>query len=54
MSNWLNGSIDAQFRTIDGLSIRFAESADRALIEFNRRRSQEWQRGVGNEDHGGR
>ena len=29
MSSWLNGSIKTQFRTIDGLSIRFAESADR-------------------------
>ena len=29
MSNWLNGSIQTHFRTIDGLSIRFAESEDR-------------------------
>ena len=29
MSKWLNGSIQTQFRTIDGLTIRFAESADR-------------------------
>ncbi len=29
MSKWLNGSIQMQFRTIDGLTIRFAESADR-------------------------
>ncbi len=29
MSNWLNGSIQTQFRTIDGLSIRYAESEDR-------------------------
>ena len=29
MSTWLNGSIQPQFRTIDGLSIRFAESDDR-------------------------
>lgn len=28
MSNWLNGSIQTQFRTIDGLSIRYAESED--------------------------
>jgi pimeloyl-ACP methyl ester carboxylesterase len=28
MSNWLNGSIQTQFRTIDGLSIRYAESQD--------------------------
>jgi pimeloyl-ACP methyl ester carboxylesterase len=29
VSIWLNGSIRTQFRTIDGLSIRFAESEDR-------------------------
>jgi pimeloyl-ACP methyl ester carboxylesterase len=29
VSTWLNGSIEPQFRTIDGLSIRFAESEDR-------------------------
>ena len=29
VSNWLNGPIETQFRTIDGLSIRFAESDDR-------------------------
>ena len=29
MSRWLNGSIQTHFRTVDGLSIRFAESADR-------------------------
>ena len=29
MSTWLNGSIQPQFRTIDGLSIRFAESEER-------------------------
>ena len=29
MSNWLNGSIQTRFRTIDGLSIRHAESEDR-------------------------
>ena len=29
VSTWLNGSIHPQFRTIDGLSIRFAESEDR-------------------------
>ena len=29
MSAWRNGSIETQFRTIDGLSIRFAESEDR-------------------------
>ena len=29
MSTWSNGSIQTQFRTIDGLSIRFAESEDR-------------------------
>ncbi len=29
MSVWLNGSIKTKFRTIDGLSIRFAESGDR-------------------------
>jgi pimeloyl-ACP methyl ester carboxylesterase len=29
VSTWLNGSIQTQFRTIDGLSIRFAESEDR-------------------------
>jgi pimeloyl-ACP methyl ester carboxylesterase len=28
MSNWLNGCIQPQFRTIDGLSIRYAESED--------------------------
>ena len=28
MSNWLNGFIQTQFRTIDGLSIRYAESED--------------------------
>jgi pimeloyl-ACP methyl ester carboxylesterase len=35
VSTWLNGSIQARFRTIDGLSIRFAESgvrADHALL----------------------
>ena len=31
VSNWLNGSIQTQFRTIDGLSIRFAES-DRLVM----------------------
>jgi pimeloyl-ACP methyl ester carboxylesterase len=29
VSTWSNGSIQTQFRTIDGLSIRFAESDDR-------------------------
>ena len=29
MSKWLNGPIEMQFRTIDGLSIRFAESDER-------------------------
>jgi pimeloyl-ACP methyl ester carboxylesterase len=29
MSTWLNGSIQPRFRSIDGLSIRFAESEDR-------------------------
>jgi pimeloyl-ACP methyl ester carboxylesterase len=29
MSNWLNGFIHTQFRTIDGLSIRYAQSEDR-------------------------
>ncbi len=29
MINWLNGSIQTEFRTIDGLSIRFAESKQR-------------------------
>lgn len=29
MTIWLNGSIQMRFRTIDGLSIRFAESEDR-------------------------
>ena len=29
MSNWLNGSIEPRFRTIDGLAIRYAESEDR-------------------------
>ena len=29
MTTWLNTSIRTQFRTIDGLSIRFAESEDR-------------------------
>ena len=29
MSTWLNGSIQPQFRTIDGLAIRFAESGER-------------------------
>jgi hypothetical protein len=29
VSTWLNGTIQAQFRTIDGLSIRVAESEDR-------------------------
>jgi pimeloyl-ACP methyl ester carboxylesterase len=29
MSNWLNGSIQTRFRTIDGLSIRYAESENR-------------------------
>jgi pimeloyl-ACP methyl ester carboxylesterase len=28
MSNWLDGFIQTQFRTIDGLSIRYAESQD--------------------------
>jgi pimeloyl-ACP methyl ester carboxylesterase len=28
VSNWLNGSIRTQFRTIDGLSIRYAQSGD--------------------------
>jgi pimeloyl-ACP methyl ester carboxylesterase len=28
MNNWLNGFIRTQFRTIDGLSIRYAESED--------------------------
>ena len=35
MSTWLNGSIQPRFRTIDGLSIRYAESArrdDHALL----------------------
>jgi pimeloyl-ACP methyl ester carboxylesterase len=35
VSTWLNGSIQTQFRTIDGLSIRFAESDehdDHALL----------------------
>jgi pimeloyl-ACP methyl ester carboxylesterase len=35
VSNWLNGSIRTQFRTIDGLSIRYAESDardDHALL----------------------
>jgi pimeloyl-ACP methyl ester carboxylesterase len=35
VSRWLNGFIQTQFRTIDGLSIRFAESedgADHALL----------------------
>jgi pimeloyl-ACP methyl ester carboxylesterase len=29
MTIWLNGSIQTRFRTIDGLTIRFAESGDR-------------------------
>jgi pimeloyl-ACP methyl ester carboxylesterase len=29
VSTWLNGSIQTRFRTIDGLSIRYAESEDR-------------------------
>ena len=29
MANWLNTPIRTQFRVIDGLSIRFAESGDR-------------------------
>jgi pimeloyl-ACP methyl ester carboxylesterase len=29
VSTWLNGAIQTRFRTIDGLSIRFAESDDR-------------------------
>jgi pimeloyl-ACP methyl ester carboxylesterase len=29
MANWLNTPIQTQFRVIDGLSIRFAESGDR-------------------------
>ncbi|MCW3015513.1 MAG: hypothetical protein JWO02_2605 [Solirubrobacterales bacterium] len=29
VSTWLNGTIQTRFRTIDGLSIRFAESEDR-------------------------
>ena len=29
MSTWLNGAIQPRFRTIDGLAIRFAESANR-------------------------
>jgi pimeloyl-ACP methyl ester carboxylesterase len=29
MNTWLNGSIEPQFRTIDGLSIRYAESEQR-------------------------
>jgi pimeloyl-ACP methyl ester carboxylesterase len=29
VSRWLNGSIEPQFRTIEGLAIRFAESEDR-------------------------
>jgi pimeloyl-ACP methyl ester carboxylesterase len=29
MNTWLNGSIEPQFRTIDGLSIRYAESEKR-------------------------
>jgi pimeloyl-ACP methyl ester carboxylesterase len=29
VSTWLNGSIQPQFRTIDGLAIRYAESEDR-------------------------
>ena len=29
MSTWLNGCIQTRFRTIDGLSIRYAESEDR-------------------------
>ena len=37
MSNWLNGSIHPQLRTIDGLSIRLAEECEpgrsRALAE---------------------
>ena len=35
VSNWLNGAIKTQFRTIEGLSIRYAESAardDHALL----------------------
>lgn len=29
MSTWLNGAIQTQYRAVDGLSIRFAESEDR-------------------------
>ena len=29
MTTWLNESIQMQFRVIDGLSVRFAESGDR-------------------------
>ena len=29
MTTWLNPSIQMQFRVIDGLSVRFAESGDR-------------------------
>ena len=29
MSTWLNGDIQPQYRAVDGLSIRFAESEDR-------------------------
>jgi pimeloyl-ACP methyl ester carboxylesterase len=29
VTTWLNGSIEMRFRTIDGLSIRFAESEER-------------------------
>jgi pimeloyl-ACP methyl ester carboxylesterase len=29
VTTWLNGSIEMQYRTVDGLSIRFAESEDR-------------------------
>ena len=29
MSTWLNPAIEMRFRTIDGLSIRFAQSEDR-------------------------
>ena len=30
MTTWLNTPIQPQFRTIDGLSIRFAESQDQS------------------------
>ena len=29
MNTWLNGCIEPRFRTIDGLSIRYAESEER-------------------------